>query len=283
MKLLKSSGRALAVVALSLGLWGQAAALDIDLGNAASYSGFVFEDVNGLTQIDGRLAAGGNLSLPTTTIGSSLPALSSMPSLVVKGNVSSFLGGFLWSGALKSFGLFQGTKATGILGSLDLRKSDDLPVDFDSERAYLGIMSDQLRDAPATGTVTQLLGFMTFKGSNQAVEIFNLTASQVALPQIMVLNSIRSDAHIIINVAADSQRKVSFSLGTSLFIGRNHKVLINFHDAETVNFNLVTVWGSVLAPNACICVSFGRIEGSVVARQWNASMSIGYTPFQPNH
>lgn len=282
-KLWTRGARTLAGLVMGVGVAGQAAALDIDLGNAANYSAFVFEDVSDLSDIDGRLAVGGNLSLPTTVIGSLLPSLNTSPSLVVRGDVSSFLGGFIWAGSLKGFGLLQGNKAVGILNTLDLRTSSELPVDFDSEQAYLGMMSAQLRDAPATGTVSQLLGFMTLKGSNADVEVFNLTASQVSFPQVLLLNNVRSDAYVIVNVAADSQRKVSFSLGSDVFIGRNQKVLFNFHDAETVNFNLVTVRGSVLAVDACICVSFGRIDGTVVARQWKSAMSVSFKPFLPNH
>ena len=283
MSKLKQWGRVFAGLALGIGIGGHALALDIDLGIAASYSALVFEDVNDLSDIDGRLAVGGNLSLPTSILGSLLPNLNTLPTLVVRGNVSGFLGGSIWSGSAKGFGLYQGVKAATILSSLDLRQSNDLPVDFESERAYLGMMSAQLKDAPATDTVTQLLGFMTFKGSNQDVEIFNLTASQVSWPQILVLSNVRSDAHVIVNVTADSQRKVSFSLGTDIFLGRNQKVLFNFHDAETINFNLVTIRGSVLAVDACICLSFGRIDGSVVARQWKSSMSVSFKPFLPNH
>lgn len=264
-------------------LAGPARAIDIDLGDAGAYSGFFFEDVRDLDNIEGRLALGGDLYLSSASIGSKESGANAQPSLVVRGGITSFLSGFLWFGTIKSFGLFKGSKGSGVSSQLDLRQSNELPVDFDSERANLEVLSQQLSELDATGKVTQFLGVTTFTGSKKPLEVFNMTESQVDGIQVVVLSNFLSDAHIVINVAADANRKVSFSLPTSAFMFRNRRVLFNFPDAEMVKFNLVTVWGSVLAPKACICVSFGRIEGNVVARQWSSSMAIGFAPFIPNH
>lgn len=257
-------------------------ALDIGLGDAAGYSGFFFEDVRNLEKAEGPLALGGDLHLASADIGSKVSG-GGAPSLVVRGSIHRFLSGFLWWGTIKSFGLFKGVKGSEVGASLDLRRSDDLPVDFELERANLEMLSEQLSELPATGKVTQFLGVTTFTGTKKPLEVFHLTESQVDGLQAVLVSNILSDAHVVINVSADAYRKVSFSMPSSAFMNRHRRVLFNFPDAETVRFNLVTVWGSVLAPRACICVSFGRIEGNVVARQWDSAMTIGFAPFIPHN
>jgi choice-of-anchor A domain-containing protein len=258
-----------------------ALALDVNLGNAAAYSAFIFEDIVSLTSVEGRLAVGGNLSVTQAAIGSGTPQLSNTPALVVRGNISSFSGGALWSGTAAGYGLYLGTKAASVPASLDLRKVASLPVDFDTERIYLGVMSEQWRDAPVTGRVTRGNGVLQLTGTGAAVEVFALAAADVSTAQPLTLTNIRADAHIVVNVAADASRRLSFAIDTAALQAWKGRVLFNAHDAETVKFNDLTVWGSLLAPNACICTSTGRLEGSVVARKWSATMHITYTPFVP--
>jgi choice-of-anchor A domain-containing protein len=124
-------------------------------------------------------------------------------------------------------------------------------------------------------------GVLTLAGTQSPLEVFVLGASQVATTQRLAVSNVRSDAHIVINVSADAVRRLSVALDTASLSAWKGRVLVNAHDAETVQFNQVTLWSSVLAPNACICNSTGRLEGSVVARKWSASMSITYTPFVP--
>ncbi len=258
-----------------------AQALDIDLGNAAAYAGFIFEDASGLNTSLGRLAVGGNLSLAQAEIGAGAPDMASVPSLVVRGNFSAYTSGAFWSGALPGFGLYLGTKAASTGANLDLRKVTSLPVNFEAERTYLGVMSEQLRDLPASGQVTLSGGVLTLAGTQAPLEVFTLTAAQAAGTQTVQVADVRADAHIVINITADAVRRIGFGVDTAALAPWKGRVLLNAHDAETVQFNQLTFWASVLAPNACICNSSGRLEGSVVARKWSATMTIAHTPFVP--
>ncbi len=258
-----------------------AQALDLDLGNAGAYSAFIFEDAASLTSIAGRLAVGGNLSVTKADIGAGTPALANTPSLVVRGNISSYSSGALWSGASPGYGVYLGTKATSVPASLDLRKVTSLPVDFDSERVYLGVVSEQWRDAPSTGQVTRGAGVVQLTGTQAAVEVFVLAAADVASAQTLKVTNVRPDAHLVINLAADTLRRLSFTIDTAALQPWRGRALFNAHDAETVKFNDLTLWGTLLAPNACVCNSTGKLEGSVVARKWSATMQITYTPFVP--
>jgi hypothetical protein len=170
-------------------LGGPALALDIDMGNAAPYSVFVFEDVSGLMATPGRLAVGGNLSLGSASLGAALRDLPGTPTLLVRGNIQAFNGPLL-AGTGAGFGQYLGTKANTVPPALDLRKVGVLSVNFDAERVYLTAMSEQLRDLASTGQVLAGVGTVTLKGSNRALEVFSLTAAQAAVAQRVVLDSI---------------------------------------------------------------------------------------------
>jgi choice-of-anchor A domain-containing protein len=258
-----------------------AQALDIDLGNAAPFSAFVFEDVSGLTTAAGRVAVGGNLALGAATLGAGTPTLTATPTLLVRGNITSYSGGALWSGANAGYGLYLGSKAASTAATLDLRKASGLPVDFEAERIYLGVMSEQLRDLASSGSVNVTGTALTLSGNNSDLEVFSLTAAQVAGSQVLAVTNVRPDAHIVVNLSADALRRITFGIDTAALANWKGRVLFNAHDAETLQFNGLTFWGSLLATNACLCNSTGRLEGSVVARKWTAAMTISYTPFIP--
>ena len=268
---------------LAAAAWGAAPAqaLDIDFGNAAPYSVYVFEDLTGLVAAGGRLAVGGNLSLGSVSVGAGLGAgTPGVASLLVRGNIQGFSGPLL-AGSAPGFGLFVGTKAASVTAALDLRKVSLLPVNFDADRVYLGAMSEQLRDLAATGTATASGSTLTLAGRGAALEVFTLTAAQAAAAQRVVVSGVAADAHIVVNLAADSLRRIVFGIDTSALAPWLGRVLFNAHDAETLQFNGLTLWGSLLATNACICTSTGTLKGSAVVRKWTAAMTVDFVPFVP--
>ncbi|MBC3873737.1 choice-of-anchor A family protein [Undibacterium flavidum] len=271
---------------LTLCVWGSlsaaAYAQQIDLGVAAQYSGFFFGNVSKIPDIEGRMALGGDLDVGGASIGGRVPAGSTQASLVVGGNLVSFTGGTIWSnGHTNSWGEYVGTKSNNVAKYHDLRKVNVSPIDFAAERTYLTILSQQLRDTPPTGTVSQLYAEVTLTGSNRDIEFFNLKAEQVKSTLNFALKNIKPTAYVILNVAADEQRKLRLSINMKAFAGRNQRTLFNLHDTDVLNMLNVRVEGSVLAPYACVKDSSGHLEGTIVAASWDNSMEIGYGPFLP--
>lgn len=273
-------GRLLRVSVLGLlGLQG-AHAQELKLGVAGSYAGFFFRNASNLQDVQGRLAVGGDLSVHGTSIGSRVPRDSTQPSLLVGGRILAFDSGSIWAGEQhNSFGLYRSGKHDSVPAYLDLRQSVALGVDFDAERDALSFLSWQLRTTPATGRVSKQYATVTLTGSNQAVEIFNLQAEHVAGSQDLALQNIKADAYLVLNVAADTLRSARMGITMTALKGRHQKVLFNFYDAQVLHLSNVQVWGSVLAPYACVCRSNGHIEGSVIADSWDSAMEIGYAPF----
>ncbi len=269
------------------GLIGLAAlnaqAQQVDLGTAAEYSGFFFGNVSKLPDIEGRLALGGNLNISGFSIGGRVPSGSGKPSLVVGGDLASIGGGGIYDGyGNTGYAVYSGNRASNVPTYIDFRKQTPSPIDFDAERTYLTILSQQLRDMSATGTVTKLYSGITLTGSNADIEVFNLTADQVKSGLDLFLANVKPSSHLIINVAADSQFKVKIGITMASLQERHSKVLFNLHDADVVNFTGVLVLGSVLAPYGCVRDSSGHLEGTIVAASWDSNMEIGYGPFIPS-
>jgi choice-of-anchor A domain-containing protein len=257
-----------------------AQAQELKLGVAGSYAGFFFRNASNLQDVKGRLAVGGDLAVHGTSIGSRVPKNSPLPSLLVGGSILAFDSGSIWAGEqINSFGLYRGGKHESVPAYLDLRQSDALEVDFDAERDALSFLSWQLRVAPATGRTSKQYATVTLTGSNQPVEIFNLLAEHVVGSQDLALQNVRNDAYIVLNVASDTLRSARMGITMTALKGRHQKVLFNFYDAQVLHLSNVQVWGSVLAPYACVCRSNGHIEGSVIADSWDSAMGIGYAPF----
>lgn len=267
-----------AVIALAAPV---AAAQQVDLGAAAQYSGFFFGNLSKVPDVEGRLAVGGNLSLGGFSIGARVPINSVQPSLVVGGDLTSISGGAIHAGiGHNGYGVYSGAKAPGIPAHLDFRRQTPGPVDFEAERTYLTILSQQLRDAAPTGSVAKLYSSITLTGSNQDIEVFNLKPEHVVGGLDLHLENVKPDAHVIINVAADAQRKVKIGITMAALESRHGRVLFNLPDADVLNFTGVWVWASVLAPYACVKDSNGHLEGTIIAASWDATMKIGYGPFE---
>ncbi len=264
---------------LSIGA-GSACAQQISLGAAGAYSAFIFRHASNFVDVEGRLAVGGNLFVQGTSIGGSLPMGSTQPSLIVGGDILGYGWGIIWAGILHNgYGLYRGNKSAWVPGYLDLRKSEALGLDFEAERDSLSFLSKQLDQTAATGTVTSSYGQITLIGAGKKVEVFNLSADQVLIGHDLHLKNIRGDAYIVINIGADPLRMVHFGIAAPSLFGRENRVLFNFHDAQVLQFTNVQVWGSILAPYACICRSSGHISGNVIADMWDSPMEIGYAPF----
>ena len=255
-------------------------AQQIDLGAAAQYAGFFFGNASALTDVVGRLAVGGNLSIGGTSVGEGVAANSTQPSLVVGGNVTTFTGGTIGSSKSNGYGVYAGSKASGVPSYLSLQQVSFSPVDFAAEGAYLNVLSQQLGALAPTGSVSQQYSTVTLKGSNSGLEVFNLTAAQVKSTLTLALSNVKSDATLVFNVTSDSQRHVQFGITTTVLQNRQGKILYNMPDTDVLNFTGVWVWGSVLAPSACVNNSSGHIEGTIVASSWNSNMEIGNSPFQ---
>ncbi len=256
--------------------------VQVDLGGAAQYSALIFGNVSKLNYVDGRLAVGGNLNLEVTSpvlIGAKLPANDSSAVLLVGGDIPAFTFGFLRSmdGSKAGWGEYLGNKGSKFYTRMDLRKVSYSRLDFAAERTYLSVLSQQLHQLPASGTVQQNGSEVQLQGTQAELELFVLNAAQIRSGMKLSLQNIRPDAWIVLPVDADAQHKLSFGLDTSALNGRAQRVLYNLHDTDVLSIvSNLRVQGNLLAPLACIKDGRGgHWEGSVVAASWDSEIGIG--------
>ncbi|KQV59879.1 MULTISPECIES: choice-of-anchor A family protein [unclassified Duganella] len=262
--------------------WGlPCLAQELDLGTAGRYAAFIYGDASGLQKVEGRLAVGRNLNVSQLDVGRSLPpANDNLPSLVVGRNVAAYTAGDIWSASgRKGYGVVA-AGINGASGSLDLRQ-DAGAVDFAAETAWLDMLSASLRARTATGKTTQSLYTVTLTGTNAALEVFNLQSTQVASGKTLVLSNIKPGAWIVLNVGSDAQRQATVGWTHTPLQAIKSRVLYNFFDADVVTLPGITVWGTLLAPQACIKANGGRVEGAVIAASWNGAAEIAQAPLTP--
>lgn len=302
---------ALALLAAACGA-AQAAPV-IDLGAASGYSGFFFGNVAGASDVEGRLAVGGNLS-SGFDVGYRNAHGSTGPSLVVQGNISltSPWGGY--SGSVYNGPTYNtNTNATigpsaapwipanklaagdivygGTLNAKNWQYGNATKnagyIDFAATKSQLNQLSDGLAAMTQNGSWSAMAGGVSLVGDGVSdLLVFNL--GNTALVNL-TLSNVKEGAHIVINSTLDD---VVFSGGFGGDLGSSSdglaayrdRLLFNLSNAVKVSINSF-VNGSVLATDAAVAGS-GHLEGTLIAdslgpRADGARLEIGYEPYQP--
>ncbi len=283
--------RHLAIALLGAVVTAQAPAAvlnSIDFGIASGYSAFIYGNVSKVTDIEGRVAVGGNLQADGYSFGYRTPYGNTGPSVVVGGNIA--LGhGAIYNGPTTSVNtnasigpITEYTKKEGYavyagannstVNYLDLRKGAT-GIDFTTAKSRMLDLSASLAAMAANGTVTQQGDNTLLKGDGvSGLQIFNLSSGQVRNLQ---LTNVKPGAHVVINVLGGGT--VEFSGGQSGLEALRDRVLFNVLNATAVNVNTFS-WGSLLANRADI-QGTGHLEGNVIANSLSSALEIGYESF----
>lgn len=249
-----------------------AAAGTIDLGVASNYNAFIFNDYNtNGNSIGGALAVGGNANLPGNSIsnGSNNPY-----GLVVGGNLSA-----AWGGSLNGNAWIGGTNYTTqqytISGQVSTPSTAAAPVDFAAAKTSLTSLSSQLASISATGSYSAVDQWnpnsKIFTGSGASVEFFSLNASDIGSFNNLYFSSIVAGTTLIFNVAGDSAN-LTWQWQA---LGSSYNVLFNFYEASNVTLSGLSINANILAVDATINQGSGNLYGTVVANNWNNSVTLG--------
>ncbi|MCB5187157.1 choice-of-anchor A family protein [Methylobacillus caricis] len=249
-----------------------AAAGTIDLGVASNYNAFVFGDyTTSGNSVSGALAIGGNANLNGNSIANNK---ANAYSLVIGGNLAQTP----WGGSVNGNAWIGGTNSASqgytISGHVDTAATTAAPVDFAAAKTYLTSLSSELSHVGATGSYAALDQYnqnsKVFTGSGANVEYFSLDASEFSSFNNLTFSSIAAGTTLIFNVAGDSA-----TLGWQWQNLGSYNVLFNFYEATSVTINSVTLNASILAVNATINPGSGNLNGTVVANNWNNSVTLG--------
>lgn len=278
------SGLATAAVAFTL------QAIPAQAGPLGDFNVLTFGDFSAQSSdVEGRLYAGGNVSLNNYSVGYTLSGgMVGGDSLVVGGNLNFGYGSVnhgdvVVAGSSTITSSFYWTMHNSGYSITDNVGTAGLPVDFTAEYARLSALSTGLSQLAATGTAEAKWSqvFLTGTGASD-LEVFNITAAQLSGATNLDLSGVNSNATVIINVSGTS---ANWTGGIDNdFANMRDNVIFNFYEAESLSLSNIGVQGSILAVDADITTSWGVIWGQVVAGSWTGPMQVnevyygGYIP-----
>lgn len=181
------------------------------------------------------------------------------------------------SGSIKHGTIFVGgAKSLTSVGTNDSSTITTAPVDFNALSSSVKSTSTNLSKLAATGSVTTTqYGGMTLKGTgtHKAVEVFNISGSDLSKINNFSFSGLDNNSTLIINVSGANA--IGFNQnGVGLGGFKNYNVLYNFYETTSMNIQNVGVQGSILAPLARVTGGNGQINGEVVVGNWASNVQV---------
>jgi choice-of-anchor A domain-containing protein len=221
---------------------------------------FLLEDYSQGHDVQGKVAAGGNITLTDFSVGAGLPASDTAQVLVAGGSLALSRGGVFgnaWYG-----GSYTSDPSVSFPSG---SASQGTPIDFEARFIELRTLSARLASLTANGTTTiEPWGGVMLHGTASDVNVFQVSASAFSGATLLSIDA-----------PAGSLAVVNISGGSATFTGFGHSfsggidqrgVLYNFVDATAINAHGFGFWGTVLAPHAHINFSNGSWDGGIYAR-----------------
>ena len=245
-----------------------------NFGLANLYNVFVLGNINmSNTDAEGRVAAGGNVTLSNYGVGagiSPLPPAGTDASLVIDGSVNI-------SGGSNASGNTVVNPASTItaytMGNPNGSLTTGTPIDFSEAGRYLKCASAWWGALAPNGTGAVLFGQLTLTGIDGALNIFQLDAANVygsglSLAQLNGINIVApASSTILINITGPAIQFGSYQIfrnGLTATRDDAHRILWNFPDALTWSNSTTAIYGSVLAPFAAANTTYSQINGNII-------------------
>lgn len=233
-------------------------AAPVNLGAAGAYNLVSFGDFSSNNNsVGGSVAVAGNLSATGFSLNGT--------SLVVGGDLS------YRNGSIAGNAYVGGTRSTNGIGFSGQWLNGAAPMGFASLGAEMVALSSGLASVKATGSSQSQWGGLYLRGTNSAVEVFNLGSADFSLNGWSDLSGLAYGSTVVFNIGGSDVRLANGQLGG---LG-NYNVLLNFYEAETLTLSGIGLDASILAPKATVRGANGTINGNVVVGNWNASLSLG--------
>lgn len=273
------------------------------------YQGFFFGDFNGASDIQGRLAVGGNMSVSNYSVGNALSnSDNSLNGLTVGGNLS-YLGGNVYHGnvavggnvtfnsgtTINNGSLYYGGTATGYNSSaiapIHMTNGGIASNFFSTQEVYATKESTYLANTaanPTNGTSQLKYGTLTLssnvRDANKVV-YFSVTAAQLASASDTELKlsgpAAATSTTVVVNVIGSMTNSESWHGGLNLNGFSADHVVWNFSTATEINAAGIGILGSLLAPDATFNFASGQIDGQVVALNYGTSTTPSGGEFDP--
>jgi choice-of-anchor A domain-containing protein len=231
----------------------------------SDYNVFLLGDYSLGTDVQGKVAAGGNITLNHFAVGAGLPDSNIAHALVAGGNLTLAHGG-VWGDAWYGGSYSADSSVTFLRGSA----SHGAPINFAAMGATLRSLSSQLAGLAANGTMTrESWGGVMLRGTDPRLNVFQVPASAFTGAALLSIEA-PAGSLVVINISGATAAFTGFGHSFSGGIDQ-HGVLYNFVDATSVTAHGFGFWGTILAPRADISFSNGSFDGGIYARSLTGS------------
>ncbi|HVG64068.1 MAG TPA: choice-of-anchor A family protein [Hyalangium sp.] len=229
------------------------------------YNLFLLGDYNGGHDVQGKVAAGGNVSMTDFAVGMGLPESDTSQVLVVGGNLSLSRGG-IWGDAYHGGSYSADLTVTSYRGQV----SQGTPINFTARGAELSDLSSALANLPVNGTTTrESWGGIFLRGTDPGVNAFEVNASDFTGATLLSIEA-PADSLVVVNIRGSSATFTGFGHSFSGGIDQTG-ILYNFVDATSITAHGYGFWGTVLAPNAHVNFNDGSFDGGIYARSFTGN------------
>ncbi|WGO96915.1 choice-of-anchor A family protein [Saccharophagus degradans] len=252
--------------------------------NALTYNAFILGDFSSeSSDVQGRLAIGGDAYLRSYGVASSLDSSPSFHALTVGGNVN-YDNGQVFTGSIVAAGDVSAVSASVVNGmefGAEVLGHQQLAVDFDEHFNSLRNFSQTLNGLADTGFVEFKWGGIYLEGDCESTtQVFHLDAASVLASNHLVLTCVPENSTLLLNL--NGLHGGFKNIGLSHLASRATRILFNFPEANTLALTSVGVEGTILAPFAHVENPTGAINGTVIAASWNGPMEIHHVPYIGN-
>jgi choice-of-anchor A domain-containing protein len=224
------------------------------------YNLFLEGDYNLGTDVEGKVAAGGNITMNHFSVGHRVADNNLSNTLVAGGNLKLTNGG-VWGDARYGGTFSADTTVVYPRGT----RAQGRPIDFAARWAELRTQSAQLAALPVNGTTRrENWGGVMMRGTNPNLNVFDVSASAFNGAVMWSIEAPGSSL-VVVNIRGNPPTFRGFGISFSGGINRNG-VLYNFVDATSISAQGFGFFGTILAPSANVTFTDGAWEGGMYAK-----------------
>ena len=233
------------------------------------FSLYVFDSLTMTqSQDSGRIAAGGDVSLSSFSVGNSLNEFSITTNATIVGGNLDFTSGTIHGGNVIVAGIATITDLT--LTNGQLLQNTPIAIDFAGQFQNLTFNTVYFSKLISNGKSDLLYSMLTLTSADTGLNVFTLTSADFNQATNVVIDCPETSWAIINIPDVDASLD---SIYVQLIGITANRVIYNFYEATTLTIEAVGVEGSILAPKADVSFPTGIINGNLVCNSVEGSGS----------